>query len=157
MSVIDAGISTATGGACVGTAGVLYLADRLPGLSHIATKVQGPRAQVLLVLTAAIGLVATPAGAWWNERVTAANTWAASWVGEWTGIALTFIPALFLLLLLISDFRQDHIRGRTLLLAATVPPLTITIPGNAGAFIADALGFIASLIGGLIAWLFNIG
>ncbi|WP_406467077.1 hypothetical protein [Streptomyces sp. NBC_01594] len=157
MSVIDAGISTATGGACAGTAGLLYLADRLPGLSRIAAKFQGPRAQVLLVLTAAIGLVATAAGAWWNEKVTAANSWAASWVGEWTGIALTFIPALVLLLMLISDFRQDHITGRTLLLGATVPPLTITIPGNAGAFVADVLGFVASLIGGVIAWLFNIG
>lgn len=152
MPVIDAGISAATGGTCLGAAGVLYVADRLPWINQLAAKIKGPQIQVLLILTASIGLVSTPLGGLINQATTAVNGFVDGAVGEWTGFGIMFALALAALLWLISDFKTG-VQTRTLLLAAVVPPLTVMIPGMLGQIAATALGFIATQVGSLAMWL----
>jgi hypothetical protein len=131
MAVIDAGISAATGGTCLGTAGVLYVADRLPWINRFTTKIKSPQVQVLLVLTAAIGLVSTPLGHLLNEATTTVDGFVESFAGKWTGFGIMFAVALAALLWLISDF-MTGVQTRTLLLAAFTPTLAVMIPGQLG-------------------------
>ncbi|GGW81066.1 hypothetical protein [Streptomyces griseoloalbus] len=152
MPVIDAGISAATGGTCLGAAGVLYVADRLPWINKLAAKIKSPQIQVLLVLTASIGLVSTPVGQLINRATTAVDGFVDGLAGEWTGFGVMFALALAALLWLISDF-MSGVETRTLLLAAFVPPLTVMIPGSLGDGAASALGFIATQVGSLVMWL----
>lgn len=152
MSAIDAGISAATGGTCLGTAGVLYVADRLPWINRFTAKVKSPQIQVLLVLTASIGLVSTPLGGLINQATTAVNGFLQSVVGHWTGVGIMFALALAALLWLISDF-MNGVQTRTLLLAAFAPPLTVMIPGVIGQGASSVLGFIATQVGSLVMWL----
>lgn len=152
MPAIDAGISAATGGTCLGAAGVLYVADRLPWINRLAAKIKGPQVQVLLVLTASIGLVATPVGQCINKATTAVDSFVNGLAGEWTGFGIMFALALAALLWLISDF-MTGVQTRTLLLAAFVPPLTVMIPGKLGDAAATGLGFIATQVGSLAMWL----
>lgn len=152
MPVIDAGISAVTGGTCLGTAGVLYVADRLPWINRFAAKIRSPQIQVVLVLTASIGLVSTPVGQLINRAATAVDGFAQSVVGEWTGFGIMFALALAALLWLISDF-MSGVQARTLLLAAFMPALTVMIPGALGDAAAGALGFIATQAGSLVMWL----
>ncbi|NUP35995.1 MAG: hypothetical protein HOY76_02970 [Streptomyces sp.] len=152
MPVIDAGISAATGGTCLGAAGVLYVADRLPWISRLAAKIKSPQIQVLLVLTASIGLVSTPVGQLINQATTAVDGFVDGLAGEWTGFGIMFALALASLLWLISDF-MSGVQVRTLILAAVTPPLTVMIPGVLGEFAATSLGFIATQVGSLAMWL----
>lgn len=152
MPVIDAGISAATGGTCLGAAGVLYVADRLPWINKLAAKIKSPQIQTLLVLTASIGLVSTPAGQLINQATTAVDGFVDGLAGEWTGFGIMFALALAALIWLISDF-MSGVQTRTLLLAAFVPPLTVMIPGTLGDIAASALGFIATQVGSLAMWL----
>lgn len=152
MPVIDAGISAATGGTCLGAAGVLYVADRLPWINRLAAKIKSPQIQVLLVLTASIGLVSTPVGRLINQATTTVDGFVDGLAGEWTGFGIMFALALASLLWLISDF-MSGVQTRTLLLAAFVPPLTVMIPGTLGDAAATALGFIATQVGSLVMWL----
>lgn len=152
MPVIDAGISAATGGTCLGAAGVLYVADRLPWINRLAAKIKSPQIQVLLVLTASIGLISTPIGQLLNQATTAVNGFAVSVVGRWTGVGIMFALALAALLWLISDF-MSGVETRTLLLAAVAPPMTVMIPGAIGDGASTALGFIATQVGSLVMWL----
>lgn len=152
MPMIDAGISAATGGTCLGTAGVLYVADRLPWINRFAAKIKSPQIQVLLILTASIGLVSTPLGRLLNEATTTVDGFVESFAGKWTGFGIMFAVALAALLWLISDF-MSGVQVRTLLLAAFVPPLTVMIPGTLGDVAASALGFIATQVGSLAMWL----
>lgn len=152
MAVIDAGISAATGGTCLGTAGVLYVADRLPWINRFAAKVKSPQIQVLLILTASIGLVSTPLGRLLNEATTTVDGFVESFAGKWTGFGIMFAVALAALLWLISDFMTGP-NTRTLILAAFTPPLAVMIPGTAGDAAATALGFIATQVGSLAMWL----
>lgn len=152
MPVIDAGISAATGGTCLGAAGVLYVADRLPWINKLAAKIKSPQIQTLLVLTASIGLVSTPAGQLINQATTAVDGFVDGLAGEWTGFGIMFALALAALIWLISDF-MTGVQTRTLLLAAFVPPLTVMIPGKLGDIAASALGFIATQVGSLVMWL----
>lgn len=152
MPVIDAGISAATGGTCLGAAGVLYVADRLPWINRLAAKIKSPQIQVLLVLTASIGLVSTPVGRLINQATTTVDGFVNGLAGEWTGFGIMFALALASLLWLISDF-MSGVQTRTLLLAAFVPPLTVMIPGTLGDAAATALGFIATQVGSLVMWL----
>jgi hypothetical protein len=150
--MIDAGISAATGGTCLGTAGVLYVADRLPWINKFTAKVKSPQIQVLLVLTASIGLVSTPAGQLINQATTAVDGFVDGLAGEWTGFGITFALALAALIWLISDF-VNGVKARTLLLAAFTPTLTVMIPGVLGEGASKALGFIATQVGSLVMWL----
>lgn len=152
MAVIDAGISAATGGTCLGTAGVLYVADRLPWISRFSAKIKSPQLQVILVLTASIGLVSTPIGQLINQATTAVNGFAQSFAGRYTGVGIMFALALAALLWLISDF-MSGVQTRTLLLAAFTPALVVMIPGAIGDGAATALGFIATQVGSLVMWL----
>jgi hypothetical protein len=152
MPVIDAGISAATGGTCLGTAGVLYIADRLPWISKFTSKVKSPQIQVLLVLTASIGLVSTPLGQLLNRGTTAVDGFVEGIAGEWTGFGIMFALAIAALLWLISDF-MTGVQTRTLLLAAIAPPMTVMIPGMLGDGASKALGFIATQVGSLAMWL----
>lgn len=149
MPFIDAGISAATGGTCLATAGVLYVADRLPWINKLAAKVKSPQIQVVLVLTASLGLVATPLGQLLNRGVTAADQAIARLVGEWTGVGISFGIALAALLWLISDF-VNGVQTRTLILAALTPFLAVMIPGAIGEAAAGLLGFIATQVGSLV-------
>lgn len=152
MPAIDAGISAATGGTCLGAAGVLYVADRLPWINRFAAKIRGPQIQVLLVLTASIGLVSTPIGHWINEATSSVNGFVDDLAGHWTGFGIMFALALAALLWLISDF-MTGVETRTLILAAVTPPLAVMIPGTLGDGTAKALGFIATQVGSLVMWL----
>ncbi|MFC9287232.1 hypothetical protein [Streptomyces sp. NPDC057052] len=152
MPAIDAGISAATGGTCLGAAGVLYVADRLPWINRLAAKIKGPQIQVLLVLTASIGLVSTPIGQWINKATTTVDGFVDGLAGEWTGFGIMFALATAALLWLISDF-VTGVQPRTLILAAFTPPLTVMIPGTLGKAIASTLGFIATQVGSLVMWL----
>jgi hypothetical protein len=152
MPVIDAGISAATGGTCLGAAGVLYVADRLPWINRFAAKIRGPQIQVLLVLTASIGLVSTPVGRWINNATTTVDGLVDDLAGQWTGFGIMFALALAVLLWLVSDF-MTGVQTRTLLLAAFAPPLTVMIPGALGDAAATGLGVIATQVGALVMWL----
>jgi hypothetical protein len=152
MPVIDAGISAATGGTCLGAAGVLYVADRLPWINRLAAKIKSPQIQTLLVLTASIGLVSTPAGQLINQATTAVDGFVDGLAGEWTGFGIMFAVAMAALIWLVSDF-MSGVQTRTLILAALVPPLTVMIPGTLGDIAASALGFIATQVGSLVMWL----
>lgn len=152
MPVIDAGISAATGGTCLGAAGVLYVADRLPWINRLAAKIKSPQIQTLLVLTASIGLVSTPAGQLINQGTTAVDGFVDGLAGEWTGFGIMFAVAMAALIWLVSDF-MSGVQTRTLILAALVPPLTVMIPGKLGDIAASALGFIATQVGSLVMWL----
>lgn len=152
MPAIDAGISAATGGTCLGAAGVLYVADRLPWINKLAAKIKGPQIQVALVLTASIGLVSTPLGQWINKATTTVDGFVNGLAGEWTGFGIMFALALAALLWLISDF-MTGVQTRTLLLAAFTPPLAVMIPGALGDGVAYGLGLIATQVGSLAMWL----
>lgn len=152
MPVIDAGISAATGGTCLGAAGVLYVADRLPWINRLAAKIKSPQIQTLLVLTASIGLVSTPAGQLINQATTGVDGFVDGLAGEWTGFGIMFAVAMAALIWLVSDF-MSGVQTRTLILAALVPPLTVMIPGKLGDIAASALGFIATQVGSLVMWL----
>lgn len=152
MPVIDAGISAATGGTCLGAAGVLYVADRLPWINRLAAKIKSPQIQTLLVLTASIGLVSTPVGQLINQATTAVDGFVDGLAGEWTGFGIMFAVAMAALIWLVSDF-MSGVQTRTLILAALVPPLTVMIPGTLGDISASALGFIATQVGSLVMWL----
>jgi hypothetical protein len=152
MPIIDAGISAATGGTCLGAAGVLYVADRLPWINRLSAKIKSPQIQVLLVLTASIGLVSTPVGQLLNRVTTAVDGFIDGLAGQWTGFGIMFALALAALLWLISDFMAG-VKTRTLLLAAIAPPLAVMIPGSLGEGAASALGFIATQVGSLVMWL----
>ncbi len=152
MPAIDAGISAATGGTCLGAAGVLYVADRLPWINNLTAKIKSPQIQVLLVLTASIGLVSTPVGHLINQATTTVDGFVDGLAGEWTGFGIMFALALAALIWLVSDF-MTGVQTRTLLLAAFVPPLTVMIPGTLGNISASALGFIATQVGSLVMWL----
>ncbi|MFE9398645.1 hypothetical protein [Streptomyces flavidovirens] len=152
MPVIDAGISAATGGTCLGAAGVLYVADRLPWINKFAAKIKSPQIQVALILAASVGLASTPVGLVLNSLVTRVNGMVSSLVGEWTGFGITFALALTALLWLISDF-MSGVQTRTLILAALTPVLCVMIPGTVGEGAASTLGFIATQVGSLVAWL----
>lgn len=155
MPVIDAGISAATGGTCLGAAGVLYVADRLPWINRFTAKIKSPQIQVLLVLTASIGLVSTPIGRLINQGTTAVDGFVDGLAGEWTGFGIMFALALAALIWLVSDF-MSGVQTRTLLLAAFTPALAVMIPGTLGDFAASALGFIATQVGSLVAWLMGV-
>ncbi len=152
MPIIDAGISAATGGTCLGAAGVLFVADRLPWISKFAAKVKSPQIQVALILTASVGLASTPVGLALNSLVTRIDGMLSSLVGQWTGFGISFALALAALLWLISDF-MSGVQTRTLILAALTPVLCVMIPGSVGEGAASTLGFIATQVGSLVAWL----
>ncbi|MBO8189217.1 hypothetical protein [Streptomyces spirodelae] len=154
--MIEATVSAAAGGACAGSAALLYYAEKLPGLKKATNKLHTDRAQALLIATASAAMVATPAGAWWNEKVNALNDWAIGLVGEWTGLAITGVPALFVTLMFANDLITRKVENRTRILGAVLPVLAATIPGPVGSGIQSVLGWVVSTVGTLVAGAFGM-
>ncbi|MEU6621908.1 hypothetical protein ABZ926_14185 [Streptomyces litmocidini] len=154
--MIETAVTAAAGGACAGSAALLYYAEKLPGLAKVTGKLHTDRAQAVLVVTASAAMVATPAGAWWNETVNGINDWATSAVGEWTGLIITGVPALFTTAMLANDLITRKVENRTLLVAAVLPVLASTIPGPVGEGVQSVLGWIVTKVGMLVAGAFGI-
>lgn len=154
--MIETAVTAAAGGACAGSAALLFFAEMLPGLNRVTGRLHTDRAQAVLVMTASAAMVATPAGAWWNETVNSLDSWAVGAVGEWTGLIITGVPALAGVLVLANDLITRKIEKRTLLVAAVVPVLASTIPGPVGAGVQSALGWIVTKVAMLVAGAFGI-
>ncbi|WP_314223603.1 hypothetical protein [Streptomyces zaehneri] len=154
--MIDATVSAAAGGACAGSAALLYYAEKLPGLNKITNKLHTDRAQALLIATASAAMVATPAGRWWNETVNTINTWATSSIGEWTGLIVTGFPALAVTFVFVNDLVTRKVEMRTRILGAILPVLASTIPGPIGDFIQSSLAWVVTTVGRLVAGAFGL-
>ncbi|MEU9061715.1 hypothetical protein AB0D13_23350 [Streptomyces sp. NPDC048430] len=154
--MIETAVTAAAGGACAGSAALLYYAEKLPGLAKVTNKLHTDRAQALLLTTASAAMVATPAGAWWNENVNALNDWATSSVGEWTGLIITGFPALFVTFMFANDLVTRRVEHRTLALGAVLPVLASTIPGPIGEGVQSVLAWVITKIGTLVAGAFGI-
>ncbi|MCX4598332.1 hypothetical protein OG819_55335 [Streptomyces sp. NBC_01549] len=154
--MIEAAVSTAAGGACAGSAAVLYYAEKLPGLKKVTNKLHTDRAQAILIATASTAMVATPAGRWWNESVNSINTWAESRVGEWTGLIITGVPALFVTIVFVNDLVTRKVEMRTRILGAILPVLASTMPGPVGAGIQSVLAWVVTTVGTLVAGAFGM-
>lgn len=155
--MIETTVTAASAGACASTAAVLYCADRLPGIKRATNKLHTDRLQALLITAATVGLAGTGIGAWWNENVTALNEWAAGAVGSYTGIVITGVAGLLCALYYINDLITRRVEMRTLVLAALLPVLVLSIPGPVGAFLAQAVQFVAGGIASIVAQLFGLG
>jgi hypothetical protein len=155
--MIEAAVSATAGGACAGSAALLYYAEKLPGLKKATNKLHTDRAQALLIATASTAMVSTPAGRWWNETVTDLNSWATGMVGEWTGLIITGIPALVVTGVFVNDLITKKIEMRTRVLGAILPVLASTIPGPIGHGIQASLGWVVTTVAHLVAGAFGIG
>ncbi|MFM9681686.1 hypothetical protein [Streptomyces brasiliscabiei] len=154
--MIDAAVSAAAGGACAGSAALLFYAEKLPGLNKVTNKLHTDRAQAILIATASTAMVATPAGQWWNETVNTVNNWSVSSVGEWTGLIVTGIPALFVTAIFVNDLVTRKVEMRTRILGAVMPVLASTIPGPVGEGIQTALAWVVTTVGRLVAGAFGM-
>ncbi|MCX4543797.1 hypothetical protein [Streptomyces sp. NBC_01565] len=154
--MIEAAVSSAAGGACAGSAALLYYSEKLPGLKKITNKLHTDRAQAVLIATASAAVVATPAGSWWNETVNAIDEWAVSLVGEWTGLLITGVPALFVAAVFINDLVTRKVEHRTRILGAVLPILASTIPGPIGDGIQSALAWVVTNVSMLVAGAFGL-
>ncbi|MER0443204.1 hypothetical protein ABR738_01190 [Streptomyces sp. Edi4] len=154
--MIDAAVSTAAGGACAGSAALLMYAEKLPGIKKITNKLHTDRVQAVLILTAAAAVIATPAGGWWNRTVNSINDWTIGMVGQWTGLLVTGLPALFVLVVFVNDLVTKKIEHRTRILAAILPVLASTIPGRIGSGIQSVLAWVVTAVGRLVAGAFGI-
>lgn len=155
--MIEAVVSGAAGGACAGSAALLYYAEKLPGLNKVTNKLHTDRAQAILIATASAAVVATPAGAWWNETVNSIDAWAVGAVGEWTGLIVTGIPALFVAAVFINDLITRKVEHRTRILGAVLPVLASTIPGPIGEGVQTVLAWVVVTVGKLVAGAFGLG
>lgn len=154
--MIEAVVSGAAGGACAGSAALLYYAEKLPGLSKVTNKLHTDRTQAVLIATASAAVVSTPAGSWWNETVNSIDEWAVSMVGEWTGLLITGVPALFVTAIFVNDLVTRKIEHRTRILAAVLPILASTIPGPIGGGIQSALSWVVTNVSMLVAGAFGL-
>ncbi|MFI5831057.1 hypothetical protein ACIA6C_28050 [Streptomyces sp. NPDC051578] len=155
--MLESTVSVASAGACASTAAVLYCAERLPGIKKATNKLHTDRAQALLITTAVVGLASSGVGGWWQDNVTALNDWATSAVGAWTGLVLTGVAGLVCGLYYINDLVTRKVETRTLVLAALLPVLVLSIPGPVGEFLNRALRLISGFLAGLVAQLFGLG
>lgn len=154
--MIEAVVSSAAGGACAGSAALLYYSEKLPGLQKITNKLHTDRAQAILIATASAAVVATPAGAWWNETVNSIDEWAVSLVGAWTGLLITGVPALFVAVVFVNDLVTRKVEHRTRILGAILPVLASTIPGPIGAGVQTVLGWVVTNVSKLVAGAFGL-
>jgi hypothetical protein len=154
--MIETVVSSAAGGACAGSAALLYYSEKLPGLKKVTNKLHTDRAQAILIATASAAVVATPAGSWWNEAVNGIDEWAVSLVGEWTGLLVTGVPALFVTALFINDLVTRKVEHRTRILGAVLPILASTIPGPIGDGIQSTLAWVLGTVSKLVAGAFGL-
>ncbi|MEU8839952.1 hypothetical protein AB0D97_12595 [Streptomyces roseus] len=154
--MIEAVVSSAAGGACAGSAALLYYSEKLPGLQKITNKLHTDRAQAILIATASAAVVATPAGAWWNETVNSIDEWAVDLVGAWTGLLITGVPALFVAVIFVNDLVTRKVEHRTRILGAILPVLASTIPGPIGQGVQSVLGWVVTNVSKLVAGAFGL-
>ncbi|MFE2943394.1 hypothetical protein ACFXKG_30725 [Streptomyces sp. NPDC059255] len=154
--MIETAVSAAAGGACAGSAVLLYVAEKLPGLSRFTDRLHTDRIQAVLIATASAAMVATPAGAWWNETVNGLNSWAVGSVGEWTGLIVTGLPALGVILVFTNDLITRRVEHRTRILGAVLPVLASTIPGPVGSGVQSVLAWVVTKVGMLVAGAFGV-
>lgn len=154
--MIEAVVSSAAGGACAGSAAILYYSEKLPGLQKVTNKLHTDRAQALLIATASAAIVATSAGAWWNETVNSIDEWAVSLVGAWTGLLITGVPALFVTVVFVNDLVTRKVEHRTRILGAILPVLASTIPGPIGSGVQSVLGWVVTNVSKLVAGAFGL-
>ena len=153
--MIETAISAASGGACATGAAVLYISERLPGLKKVTNKLHTDRTQALLIMAASASLVATPAGAWWNDTINDLNDWSTGLVGDWTGLVVTSLPALVAVPVFVNDLITRKVEHRTRILGAVLPVLAATIPGPVGDGIQSVLGWAITTIGQLVGSAFG--
>lgn len=154
--MFEAVVSSAAGGACAGSAALLYYSEKLPGLQKITNKLHTDRAQAILIATASAAIVSTPAGSWWNETVNSIDEWAVSLVGDWTGLLVTGIPALFVTVIFVNDLWTRKVEHRTRMLGAILPVLASTIPGPIGGGIHSVLAWVFGTVSKLVAGAFGL-
>lgn len=155
--MIEAAVSATAGGACAGSAALLYYMEKLPGINKVTNKLHTDRIQAGLIATASAGIVATPAGAWWNSTVNDINDWVTGAVGSWTGLIVTGVPALFATVIFVNDLVTRKVEHRTRIVAAVLPVLVTTVPGPIGTGIQTAVGWMVTTVGKLVAAAFGIG
>jgi hypothetical protein len=154
--MIDAAVSAAAGGACAGGAALLYCAEKLPGIKKITNKLHTDRIQSVLILTATTALAATPAGSWWNGVINTINGWLVGLIGQYTGLIVTGVAGLLCLLYFINDLVTNKVEMRTRVLAAVLPVLAVTIPGNIGSGVQTVLAWIVTTVGRLVGGAFGV-
>lgn len=154
--MIEAAVTAAAGGACAGSAALLYYAEKLPGLNKLTNKLHTDRAQALLIATASAAMVATPAGQWWQHTVTDLNNWAVDTIGSWTGLIVTGIPAVGVAMVFVNDLITRRVEMRTRFLGAILPVLASTIPGPIGDGIQTALAWVITTVARLVAGAFGL-
>ncbi|KOU50564.1 hypothetical protein ADK55_18660 [Streptomyces sp. WM4235] len=154
--MIEAVVSSAAGGACAGSAALLYYSEKLPGIKKLTNKLHTDRAQAILIATASAAVISTPAGSWWNDTVNALHDWSVGLVGQWTGLLITGIPALFVTVIFINDLWTRKVEHRTRILGALLPVLVSTIPGPIGSGIQSVLSWVVGKVSGLVAGAFGL-
>lgn len=154
--MIETAVSAAAGGACAGSAAVLYAAEKLPGLNRFTNRMHTDRAQALLIMTASAALVSTSAGSWWNRTVNAMNDGLVHTVGSWTGILLTGFTGLAVLFYFINDLITRRVEHRTRVLGAILPVLAASIPGPIGVLIVAVLSGVVNAVGTLVSGAFGV-
>lgn len=144
---MQAAVSAGVGLVCLVAAGVLIMAGGW----------QWPRLIVALVLTGSAGLVSSTVGGWAQRSITRVDGRIGSFVGQWTGAAVTGLLSVILLGVLAFWVWHGQVDTKTVGVAAAVPMTVSLIPGPLGTFAVAAVSIVPSVLGGVIAWLFGLG
>lgn len=114
-----------------------------------------PKVQVILAITASVGLTGTKVGGWIHSVITWADTTTGGWIGSLTGATITGLLALALIALFVKNFLQDSADVKTLSLAAALPPAGTMVSGAIGSAVVTSTAFLAGLVGTAIGALFG--
>jgi hypothetical protein len=140
-------VSAVVGLVCLVAAGVLI----------VAGKWQWPRLIVALVLTGSAGLLSSTIGGWAQRSVTGVDRRVGSFIGQWTGAAVTGLLSLVLLALLGFWVWRRQIDLKTIGVAAAVPMTVSLIPGPLGAVAVAAVSIVPWAVGSVIALSLGMG
>lgn len=115
-----------------------------------------PRRIVLaLVITGSTGLAGSQLGVWLRDLTGEADAVVASAAGQVTGSAISGLLGIVALGVVIYGVVKQVNRW-TLIAAAVLPLVVLTIPGPAGQMLTNLVNFIAGLIGWLVAAPFGL-
>lgn len=143
---MHAAVSAAVGIVCLIAACVLMVVGQW----------QWPRLIVALVMTGSAGLLSSTIGGWAQRSVTSLDRRFSSFVGQWTGAAVTGLLSLVLLAVLGFWVWHRRIDVKTIGVAAAVPMTVTLIPGPLGTFAVAVVSVIPWALGGAVAWLFGL-